>query len=194
MSSNLVEECPGMFAAENPVEWAFDNLVHFQSGTAASIFQHVSRSDRVVRVSEYPDGWSMLADAVLQMQQEQEKPSPFLPVVHWISHINGVWIGVAEKLDVIEADHPLASVVEAICRALQEGEAADRNEVEAAVPGSRTFRSTLNNRLDIRESNFLRRGNALVFNDPYSQIPHAIQSQLQGTYAADISSPAQALI
>jgi hypothetical protein len=183
---NLVEDCPELFMADNPIEWAFENLTHLQSGTAASIFQHPSRDDVVIRVTDYPDGWFMLADDVAQLQQDDEKPSPFLPVAYWIGQVGGVWIGAAEKLDEIEADHPLATIVATLCSALTSNKTEDWSEVEAALPGFKEFRDTLRNGLDSRESNFMRRGATLVFNDPYSQIPHAIEPRLRETYAVDI--------
>jgi hypothetical protein len=191
---NLVEDCPELFMAENPIEWAFEHLTHLQSGTAASIFQHPSRDDVVIRVTDYPDGWFMLADDIAQLQQDDEKPSPFLPVAHWIGQVGGVWIGAAEKLEEITADHPLAAIVDTICNMWGKGDPESWNEVETVLPGFNEFRDTLRLNLDVRETNFMRRGDTLVFNDPYSNIPHAIEPRLRETYAVDIPERSYSLI
>ena len=170
-----------LIGAECPVEWAHENLTHLDSGTAAAIFEHPADPLLVVRLSDYPDGWFKFADDTMRQECEDGDASRFRPAVHWIGDVGGVFVGVSERLEPIEEGSHLAEVVAAVVRALG-GNKEDWDFVERSVPGFREFCSRLDARLDLRASNFLRRGGTLVFNDPYSAIPHALESALRDTY------------
>jgi hypothetical protein len=183
------DELAELVGAESPAEWAFENLVHVDSGTAAAIFEHPGDTSLVIRVSEYPDGWFMLADAIKDFGDlDDGNASPFLPVIHWIGYAQGTFIGVSERLEKIDDDHPLAQAVEAVQKAITSNKPEDWERAESHVPGFRSFRSTLNARVDARESNFMRRGETLVFNDPYSAIPFEMLASLEGAYAVERES------
>lgn len=176
-----------LIGAASPVEWAHENLTHIASGTAAAIFEHPSDPLLVVRLSDYPDGWFKFADDTMRHEQEDGDVNRFGPAVHWIGDVGGVFVGVTERLETIEEGSHLAEVVEAAVRALG-GNKDDWEFVERSVPGFREFCSGLDARLDLRASNFLRRGGTLVFNDPYSAIPHTMESTLRNSYRVSLPS------
>lgn len=182
------EKLAELIRSDCPVEWAHENLIHIDSGTAAAIFEHPSDPLLVVRLSDYPDGWFKFADDTMRQEQEDGTASRFRPTVHWIGDVSGVFVGVSERLEQIEEGSPLAEVVEAAIRALC-GSGEDWEFVERIVPGFREFCSGLDARLDLRASNFLRRGDTLVFNDPYSAIPHALEPGLRDFYRVSVPSP-----
>jgi hypothetical protein len=170
-----------LIRAECPIEWAHENLRHIESGTAAAIFEHPADPQLVVRLSDYPDGWFKFADDTMRQISENGVVSGFRPAVHWMGDVAGVFVGVSERLEVIEDGSDLAEIVEAALRALR-GNGEDWDFVERIVPGFREFCMGLDARLDLRASNFLHRGGALVFNDPYSAIPFAMEAGLRDLY------------
>ncbi|MCV9963752.1 hypothetical protein OIU34_17900 [Pararhizobium sp. BT-229] len=179
-----------LVGAECPVEWAFNSLVHIDSGTAASVFEHPADPQLVVRVSDYPDGWFKFADDTLRMEQEDGIPQPFRPVVHWIGEVGGVLVAVTERLDRIDDGSVLSDVVESALKALH-GIADEWAAVERHAPGFRDFCAGLDRKLDLRASNFMRRGETLVFNDPYSDIPFGLEPILRDFYRVSPGSAAQ---
>ncbi|MDW9478779.1 hypothetical protein GOB57_08680 [Sinorhizobium meliloti] len=181
------EAIADLIRSESPIEWAFENLTHIDSGTAAAVFEHPSDPQLVLRLSDYPDGWFKFADDTMRMGEEGGGADPFRPVVHWIGDLGGVLVAVTERLERIEDGSTLAGVVEAALRAL----AGDEREwpfVERHAPGFRAFCCGLDDRLDLKSTNFLRRGETLVFNDPYSAIPHTMESTLRGSYRFSLPS------
>jgi hypothetical protein len=177
-----------LISAENPLEWAFENLTHVRSGSAASIFDHPHDPGLVLRVSDYPDGWFLYADETLSLDMQEGATQAFRPAVHWMADVGGVLVAVTERLEPIEDDTALAAAVEAANAALS-GDIGRWNEVERHAPGFRDFCASLGSRLDLRDTNFLRRGDQLVFNDPYSDIPFAIEGSLRQRHGIGIGSP-----
>lgn len=181
-----------LISAECPIEWAFANLTHVDSGTAASIFDHPNEPGLVLRVSDYPDGWFRYADETLSLDVEEANRCSFRPVVHWMGDIDGILVAVTERLEPIDSGTPLATAVEAAMAALS-GDEERWLDVERDAPGFRAFCSKLAGRLDLRPTNFLRRGDQLVFNDPYSAIPFAMEDSLRERYRIGGNAPTRKL-
>jgi hypothetical protein len=177
-----------LISAECPLEWAFDNLIHVSSGNAASIFDHPSDPGLVLRVSDYPDGWFLYADETLNLDMEDGETNRFRPVVHWMADVDGILVAVTERLEPIEDETALAAAVEAAMAALS-GDVGRWSDAERHVPGFRDFCVGLAAGLDLRDTNFLRRGDQLVFNDPYSDIPFAMEESLRERYRLGGSAP-----
>ncbi|MBY3150997.1 hypothetical protein HFO56_00945 [Rhizobium laguerreae] len=177
-----------LIAAESPLEWAFDNLIHVRSGTAAAIFDHPFDPGLVLRLSDYPDGWFRYADETRRMQQEDGIAQPFRPTVHWMADVAGTLVAVTERLEPLEDGTALSEAAEAAIQALS-GDDERWTDVERHAPGFREFCADLADRLDLRPTNFLRRGNTLVFNDPYSAIPFALEQDLRERYRIAGSFP-----
>jgi hypothetical protein len=176
-----------LISADSPIEWAFDNLRHIGSGTAAAIFDHPDDAALVLRVSDYPDGWFRYAEETLSLDRDGEVSS-FRPAVRWMADVGGILIAVTERLEPIEDETPLSTAVEAGMAALA-GDNARWIDAERHAPGFRDFCAGLADRLDLRHSNFLRRGDQLVFNDPYSDIPFAMEDSLRERYRIGGSVP-----
>lgn len=170
-----------LVAAENPLEWAFDNLTHVRSGTAAAIFDHPDDPDLVLRLTDYPDGWFRYADDTMSLERDDGVTQSFRPTVHWMADVGGIFVAVTERLEPIEDGSPLSSVVEAAIEALS-GDLDRWIDVERLAPGFRRFCAGLDAKLDLRPTNFLRRGDTLVFNDPYSEIPFSLEENLRERY------------
>jgi hypothetical protein len=174
----------GLIGSANALEWAHDNLTHLKSGTAASIFAHPADPSLVVRVSDYPDGWFLFADETVRMAAEGRDVELFRPRVDWIGEVNGIFVALTERLETIDDDCELTDTVRSVCRALG-GDNAEWRLVERSTPGFMDFCSSLGPSLDLREDNFLRRGETLVFNDPYSAIPFAAEQALRDIYRVE---------
>lgn len=169
--------------SSSPLEWATENLKQVGYGTAATIFEHPVDPDLIIRISDYPDGWFMYADETLRIEEEDGGIKTYRPKVHWIGNREHTWIAASERLEPIEAESRLALVADAVIRALLNGGDDDWIAVEDIAPGFREFCAGLNARLDLRDTNFMRRGETLIFNDPYSAIPFGLEPFLRDRYS-----------
>lgn len=163
--------------AECPVTWASENLVFVGHGTAATVYEHPDDPGLVVRVSDYPDGWFMYASAVLD--DDGDDVFPYGPSVEWIGERGGVFFGVAERLSTIDDESELTMLVNDVIAAFMGRLEGGWTTVDSRAPGFSDFARSLNARLDLRPENFMHRNGVLVFNDPYSSIPHAMEADLR---------------
>lgn len=169
-----LETIPGLLDAESPIEWAFDNLRHIRSGEHACVFAYPGDENLVVRVSDYPDGWfayaAFLADAAEDGLSDGEAFLSHAPDVHVVAVRDGHYFAISGKLDEIEEDSPAAGWI-GIAASLLWGKMdidpralAEFNE---AQPDFARFAARLPSRFrDLRASNWMLRGGALVLNDP----------------------------
>ncbi len=176
-----VDDLEDLLFSDSPIEWAAENLECLGHGHAARIYRHPTLPDCVIRLSDYPDGWFMYADRYLRLTEEGDEASPFQPIVRWIGEIDGIFFAISERLDVVEVDSPLAEQVELIQSAVS-GDTDLWDEIELHTPGIKTFIDSLGKPVDLRESNFMRRGTQLVVNDPYSSIPFELEAILRAAY------------
>nr|WP_250807981.1 hypothetical protein [Neorhizobium tomejilense] len=167
-------------AAEDPVEWACDNLRMIDRGSAAYVFEHPDDARFVIRISDYPDGWFGYAEDTINLEEAGDS-SHHRPSVAAITVVSGVFAGIGERLEPIEDGTWLADAVDAVIRALTTRNGW--NKVASLVPGFPGFVAGLESRLDIRPENFMRRGDTLVYNDPYSALPYERERRMRDRYA-----------
>lgn len=167
-----------LLASSSPLEWAFENLTHIDSGTAASVFEHPSAPGLVVRVSEYPDGWFKYACDILD-REDNEGVSPYAPRVEWAVETGGVFVGVSERLSPIDEATDLGSIVAVIIERLRRGREEEPVDLEDRCPGISRFLAELDLRLDARPENFMHRNGVVVFNDPYASISYHMENGIR---------------
>jgi hypothetical protein len=166
--------------AEDPVEWAIDNLALIGRGSAAYVFEHPEDAAYVLRLSEYPDGWFGYAEDTLSLI-ENGTPCPHRPRVTALWVIDGVFAAVGERLEEIGDGTTLADAVDVITSALRSRLHPDG--AESLVPGFAEFVTSLDARLDARPENFMRRGEVLVYNDPYSALSFDREKAMREAFA-----------
>ena len=170
----------GLRGADDPLLWASANLALIGAGSAAYVFAHPLHEDRVVRVSGYPDGWFMYADETLRLLVEEATEVPFRPHVDWLADVSGYLVAVGERLDPVPEGSRMA---EAVDLAVGTREGRSRwDDVETVCPGFGEFCRSLGPGLDLRPENFMRRGDTIVFNDPFASIPFGLEPILRDFY------------
>jgi hypothetical protein len=110
MSQNIPEE---ILEAESSLEWALENLEFLGAGDTAHVFKHPDDDAKVIRISDYPDGWFLYAEQAMEaFGDDAGSYSAFYPVVYEIINKERELIGVSERLEEIENDSDLAEIVE----------------------------------------------------------------------------------
>jgi hypothetical protein len=177
--------------ADNPLEWAWEHLVPAGAGEHASIFAHPSRTDLVVRVSDYPDGWFGYADLLFDAREEDVSGLEHAPVAHAIAIRDGFHLAVCDRLDDVGSEDVEALGWVAAAKAILGGGVADPAAVaafEAAQPGFRAFADRIPGSFrDLRDGNFMLRGRTLVLNDPSGSMSSAMAQRLAGKWAPEIT-------
>lgn len=148
-------------------------------GSAASIYEHPSRPDMAIRVSDYPDGWFAYADNILT----SDITSPYVPRPREIAYVDGTWIATVERLtECEEADMKIVDLMKsAICPAVYTVLSKEEEiTLEAAAPDFIDHaRLYLFGATDLIDSNFMRRGTQIVVNDPHSTMSIDYETSLK---------------
>jgi len=178
-----------MIEAECPMAWASENLEFLGAGDTAYVYKHPTDETMVVRVSDYPDGWFLYAEQVMDACDDDEgEPSPFFPKVYWIGNKESTLIGVSERLDEIENGSEMDELVEAISAALICQDEKAWALLDEELPDFREFSQRLYARIDLKDGNIMRRGGQLVINDPLRAIPHAMEESFRERHSFSTGS------
>lgn len=169
-----------MLEAESSLEWALSNLEFLGAGDTAHVFLHPDDDTRVIRVSDYPDGWFLYAEKAMESRDEDYGDfSPFYPVVYEILNKGDELIGISERLDEIENDSEFAEIVDLIHNALVNYDNAAWEVLDEKLPEFRKFSQNLFHKIDLKDGNIMRRGDQIVVNDPLRAIPHTMEENFR---------------
>ena len=148
---------------------AFTHLDRLGAGGTATVFAHPLRTDLVVRVSDYPDGWFQYAH---DLACDDDAPH-YGPQVHEMRCVNDIWIALATRLQELPFDADTYVRLGAARRAISPdhfGEASpvDIEVLERDQPGFCNFADRhLAGARDLTDENFMTDGTRLIVNDPF---------------------------
>lgn len=180
MDNSAFEEFSDLFQTDDHFGHLFERLEITGRGDHAAIFAHPTRPDLVIRASDYPDGFF---EYVLQKEAWPAEVQPFCPVVHAIAHVDGeIFVAICERLSKLDAGADGERLVKVVAQARRVH--ADRldNDGRAALemeqPGLSSLLYWCRNFRDLKDENWLRRGNQLVLNDPYSTMSRQAEADI----------------
>lgn len=169
----------GLLAADSPLEWAWDNLDAVAAGDTASLFAHPILRDRVVRVTDYPDGWFAYADA---MSRVTEPWACHAPTFDAMAVVEGEFIAITEKLS-SPSEEQMRLVEFARAYLLETPmDIGDRRELQTSQPHFEAFAENVRMHKDFRPSNWMFRGEVLVLNDPSRAMSHEMAAEITERY------------
>ena len=160
---------PNLVDAENPLEWAWENLEFINRGEHACVFAHPEDENAVIRVSDCPDGWFAYALRVSCISGHESGVALHAPRAWGFAWNNGVCMGISERLS-----PPSGMQEEMWVRAapilLGNRHMPDTEDLMAFEEGQPEFDSVrqflTEECTDLRESNWMMRADTLVLNDP----------------------------
>jgi hypothetical protein len=181
MSQNIPEE---ILEAESSLEWALENLEFLGAGDTAHVFKHPDDDAKVIRISDYPDGWFLYAEQAMEaFGDDAGSYSAFYPVVYEIINKERELIGVSERLEEIENDSDLAEIVELINKAMITHDEDSWENLDQRLPDFRKFSQQLFHKIDLRDGNIMRRGGQIVINDPLRAIPYGMEESFRARHS-----------
>lgn len=180
-----------LLPGEDPALSALRELNNIRSGNNATIFEHPSNPDLVVRsMGGDEDGWLAYAESF----HRSGNKSPFAPVMHDLVHVsvhgNSRWFATVERLQPVEGE-ALERAVHAAQRLMDPKEygaftAEDRKLLDAEQPGLIEFaRQHCRGMVDVHEENWMARGKTLVINDPAARMSPSAAKRMAAIYDVD---------
>lgn len=175
--------------AESSLEWALENLELLGAGDTAHVFQHPDDDAKIIRISDYPDGWFLYAEQAMEAYEDDAGLfSQFYPVVYEIINKDRELIGVSERLEEIESDSELAEIVDLITKAMISHDKDAWENLDRKLPDFREFSQQLFHKIDLRDGNIMRRGDQIVINDPLRAIPYGMEESFRIRHSLSVSS------
>lgn len=177
-----------LIEGEDPALSALRELNNIRSGDNATIYEHPSNPDLVIRaVDGNEDGWLAYAEGF----HRSGAKSPYAPVMHDLVHVsvygNSRWFATVERLQPVRED-ALEKAMQAAQRLMDPNEygaftAEDRKLLDAKQPGLIEFaRQHCRGMVDVHEGNWLARGKTLVINDPAARMSPSAAKRMAAIY------------
>lgn len=172
-----LSEIPGLLTADCPLEWAWENMKLLGRGEHACIFEHPSDNSRVVRISDYPDGWFEYVTVAGE--------GLHVPRVFDFATAGGCFLAIAERLEPVPDDAYGEEMIDCAVAVIW-GEGARRvpdgalDRFRQCQPGFEAFVGRLPFRpTDLRNENFMMKGGTLVLNDPLGSMSFEMERDLK---------------
>jgi hypothetical protein len=188
---DLLDDIIGALGPEI-VETAFTKLERLGSGEHATVFSCPQRSDLVVRISDYPDGWFSYAYELYLSGED----IIYGPRMRAMRHIEGVWIALADRIEELTFSLETYALVNRARRIIQsqhDGQPSEKDIriMEAEHPGFCDFAAEhLIGARDLLDENFMWSNGALVVNDPYGSMTHLGEENLIEEFSLSVSQAA----
>jgi hypothetical protein len=163
-------------------------------GNHATLFEHPSRPDLVVRVSKPDDGWVSYAEQFMDSGERSPYAPAMLDLVassRWDGQQEAIeWISIAERLQPVSslADKAVVEAARKVMDPLRLGDPTEEDLalLDARQPGLRAFieQGRAAGWDDSQAPNFMMRGAVMVVNDPVYRMPSAERkADLESGYA-----------